>query len=205
MPGKLLLSIKFRPAMAKRTLFAILSEQPWWVTLLVALALFGLAYQFAPQFAFFVALPFFVVTAWIAWKQIGSVSPGAAVERLTALREMPWEEFRTVISAGYRRQGYTVEEVRDSAYDLRLTRKTQVTLVQCRRWKVNQVGVAPVRDLFEAAQKHDAYDCVCVSTGEFSAAAIAFAADKRLSLVNGTALAALAGKVGKTDMPWFRR
>lgn len=191
--------------MAKRTLFAILSEQPWWVSLLVALALFGIAYQFAPQYAFFVALPFFVVTAWIAWKQIGGVSAAEAIERLTALREMSWEDFRAAVSAGYRRQGYTVEEARDNAFDLRLNRGTQVTLVQCRRWKVNQVGVGAVRELFEAAQTSDAYDCVCISTGEFSAAAVEYARDKRISLVNGTALAALTGKVGKANLPWYRR
>lgn len=191
--------------MAKRTLFAILSEQPWWVTLLVALALFGLAYQFAPQYAFFVALPFFVVAGWIAWKQIGGVSPAEAVERLAALREMSWESFRAAVSDGYRRQGYSVEEVRDNAYDLKVTRKAQVTLVQCRRWKVSQVGIGPVRDLFEAVQRSDAHDGVCISTGEFSAAAVGYVADKRIALVNGTQLAALAGKVGKAGLPWYRR
>jgi len=43
--------------MAKRSLFSILSEQPWWVSLVVAAALFAIAYQFLPQFAPFVALP----------------------------------------------------------------------------------------------------------------------------------------------------
>jgi restriction system protein len=191
--------------MAKRTLFAILSEHPWWVTLLVALALFGAAYQFVPQYAFFVALPFFVVAAWIAWKQMGSVSPAEAVERLKAAREMTWEKFREAVIEGYRRQGYTVEQVRGGAFDLRLTRGVRTTLVQCRRWKVNQVGVEAVRELFEAAQQQDAYDCVCISTGEFSAAALQYAAGKRIALVNGTALAALVGKVHKADLPWYRR
>lgn len=191
--------------MARETLFAVLMRQPWWVTLLIAFALFGIAYQFAPQYAFFVALPFLVVAAWIGWKQFGSVSPAEAVDRLAALRELAWEDFRAAVSAGYRRQGYVVEEARDNAFDLRLTRKTQVTLVQCRRWKANQIGVGAVRELFEAAQKSDAYDCVCISTGEFSKAAVEFAADKRMSLVNGTELAALAGKVGKAGVPWYRR
>ena len=191
--------------MAKRSLFIILSEQPWWVTLLVALALFGLVYQFLPLYAFFVALPFFAMAGWFAWKQSGSVSPAEAIERLDALRALSWEEFRAAISEGYRRQGYVVEEMRDNAFDLKLSRNAQVTLVQCRRWKVNQVGVGAVRDLFEAAQRSDAYNCACISTGEFSAAACEFASGKRVALVNGTLLAALAGKVGKAGIPWFRR
>lgn len=200
------MSIKSRTAMAKRSLFSILSEQPWWVTLLVALALFAAAYQFLPQFAFFFALPFLVMAVWFAWQQIGRVSPGEAAERLEKLRAMSWDEFRTAVSEGYVRRGYLVEPARHDAFDLKLAKDARVTLVQCRRWKVNQVGAAPVRELFEAAQKHDAHDCICISTGEFSAAAREFAADKRIALVNGIALATLVGKPGGTGLSsWFRR
>ncbi len=97
--------------MAKRSLFSILSEQPWWVSLVVAALLFAGVYQFLPDFAAFVALPFVGVAAHVAWKQFRGRAPADAAERLAALREMSWEEFAAVISAAYRRQGYAVEAV----------------------------------------------------------------------------------------------
>lgn len=183
--------------MAKRTLFSILSEQPWWVSLVVAALLFAGAYQFLPQLAPFVALPFIAVAAYAAWKQFRGRAPADAAERLAALRDMPWEQFASVISAAYRRQGYAVEESKGGAFDFTLRKNGQITLVQCRRWKVNQAGVGPVRELYEAMSRHDAFSCICVSAGEFSATARQFAAGKPVTLLNGAALAELVGAIGK--------
>ncbi len=139
--------------MAKRSLFSILSEQPWWVSLVVAALLFAGVYQFLPDFAAFVALPFVGVAAHVAWKQFRGRAPADAAERLAALREMSWEEFAAVISAAYRRQGYAVEASQGGAFDFTLRKNGRITLVQCRRWKVNQAGVGPVRELCEAMDR----------------------------------------------------
>lgn len=183
--------------MAKRSLFSILSEQPWWVSLVVAALLFAGVYQFLPDFAPFIALPFVGVAAHVAWKQFRGRAPSDAPERLAALREMSWEEFAAVISAAYRRQGYAVEASQGGAFDFTLRKNGRITLVQCRRWKVNQAGVGPVRELCEATTGHDAADCVCISAGEFSANAREFAAGKPVTLLGGAALAELVGAVGK--------
>lgn len=180
--------------MAKRSLFNILSEQPWWMSILVAAALFMVAYQFQPLYAPFVALPFAVVAGYAAWKQFRSRSPADAIERLDALRGMSWEQFSTVISAAYRRQGYEVEAAKSGAFDFRLRKNSQVTLVQCRRWKVNQVGVGPVRDLHEALGKNDAYNCVCLTAGDFSPQAREYASGRPIRLVSGHALLDLTRK-----------
>jgi restriction system protein len=189
--------------MAKRSLFSILSEQPWWVTLLVAMALFAIVQLIYPPFAPFVALPFVVFAAYFAWQQRGSLSPVRVDERLAVLREMPWEKFGPLISEAYRRQGFGVEEARSSAFDFKLRRNGRVTLVQCRRWKVNQLGVGPVRELYEAMEKQEAFSCVCIAAGEFTSGAREFAAGKPISLVNGTALAQLAGPVERTGRRWW--
>lgn len=184
--------------MAKRTLFSILSEQPWWVSLVVAAVLFAIAYQILPQFAPFVALPFVGVAIYVAWQRMRGGSPADAAERLAALREMPWEKFRAAICGAYRRQGYTVEESASGAFDFTLRKNGRITLVQCRRWKVNQVGIGPVRELYEAMSRHEAFNCVCVSAGAFSANAREFAAGKPIVLLSGAALAKLTGNIGKT-------
>jgi restriction system protein len=185
--------------MSKRSLFSILSEQPWWVSLVVAALLFAGVYQFLPDFAPFIALPFVAVAAHVAWKQFRGRAPADAAERLAALREMSWEEFAAVISAAYRKQGYAVEESKGGAFDFTLAKNGRITLVQCRRWKVNQAGVGPVRELCDAMDEHDAANSVCISAGDFSPNARHFAAGKPVTLLTGTPLAELVGAVGKKN------
>lgn len=189
--------------MAKRSLFSILSEQPWWVSLLVAAILFALVQLFLPPLAPFVALPFVAVAAYVGWKQLRRTSPVNVEERLAALQAMPWENFGLVISEAYRRQGYTVEESASGAFDFKLRKDGRSTLVQCRRWKVNQVGIKPVQELHEAMNKLDAFNGVCISAGEFSAGAREFAAGKPIILLNHAALAELVGTIEKTRRRWF--
>ena len=191
--------------MARQSLFQILSRQPWWLTLLMAVLIFGITQLIYPPIAPFVALPFAAVAGYLAWQQLRAGPPGNVEERLAALRAMPWENFSLVVSESYRRQGYTVEESRNSAFDFRLTRRGQVTLVQCRRWKVNQVGDAPVRDLLAALEKQDAFNCVCISAGEFSRNAREYAMGKPVTLVSGAALAELVGTIEKKTRRWFSR
>ena len=191
--------------MATRSLFSILSEQPWWVSLLVAMALFAVVQFVLPPLAPFVALPFIAVAAYVGWNQLRNTSPVNVEERLAALRVMPWDNFELIVSEAYRRQGYTVEESGGGAFDFRLRKDDRITLVQCRRWKVNQVGVKPVQELHEAMNKFDAFNGVCISAGEFSASARDFAAGKPVTLLNGAALVKLVGTPNETSWRWFTR
>jgi len=188
--------------MAKQSLFSILSAQPWWVSLVVTALVFAVVYKFFPDFAIFVALPFAGVAVHTAWKQFRGRAPFDGAERLAALREMSWEQFSAVIGAAYRLQGYTVEEAKGGAFDFTLYKNGQITLLQCRRWKVNQVGVGPVRDLHDAMDKNDAYNCVCLSTGEFSANALEYAAGRPVKLVSGMALLELTRDAAKPRRKW---
>jgi restriction system protein len=191
--------------MAKRSLFSILSGQPWWVSLLVAMALFAAAQLIFPPVAPFVALPFVAIAIYFAWQQLRSISPAKAKERLAAVRAMPWEDFARLISEAYRRRGYDVDAVRSSVFDFKLCQKGRITLVQCRRWKVNQVGVGPVRELYDALDQHEAFNGVCIAAGEFSHGARQFAAGKPVTLLSGPALAELVGAVEKKGRRWFGR
>lgn len=191
--------------MAKRSLFSILAEQPWWITLLVAVLIFGIMQVVFPKLAPFVALPFALVAVYLAWRQWRAGPPANVDERLAALRAMPWENFGPVISEAYRRQGYVVEVSTSGAFDFKLAKKGQITLVQCRRWKLNQVGAGPVRDLIGAMEKLGAFNGVCISAGEFSANAVAAAAGKPVTLLRGAALAALVGTIEKKRRSWFSR
>lgn len=189
--------------MAKRSLFSILSEQPWWLSLLVAAILFALVQLVLPQLAPFVALPFLGIAVYVGWKELRDKTPADAAERLAALREMSWEQFASVISSAYRRQGYAVEAAPGGAFDFTLRSKNgQITLLLCRRWKVNQVGVGPVRELHEAMARNEAYNCVCITSGDFSANAREYASGRPVSLVSGAALLELTRNAVRPRRKW---
>ena len=191
--------------MAKRYLFSVLSEQPWWLTLLVAIFIFGVMQLVFPPLAPFVALPFAAVAGFLAWRQMRAGPSVNVEERLSGLRAMPGGNFSLVVGGGHRRPGYSGEEAKSAAFDFRLAKKGQITLVQCRRWKVNQVGDAPVRELVNAMEKQGAFNCVCLTAGAFSANARDFARGRPITLLNGAALVELARTMGKKRWRWFSR
>ncbi len=84
---------------------------------------------------------------------------------------MSWETFSAAVADAYRKRGYAVSPSKGAGYDFRLEKAGEVMLVQCRRWKVNQVGAAPVRELALAVDRHDARRGICLAAGEFSAPA----------------------------------
>lgn len=188
--------------MAKESLFSMLSRQPWWVSLLVAIVLFAAAEVIFPPVAPFVALPFIAIAAWFAYKQMRAGSPTAIPQRLAQLREMPWENFSLVVSEAYRRQGYAVEESKSGAFDFILRRSGRTTLVQCRRWKVNQAGEGPLKELAQAIEKNEAYNGIAITAGAFSEKARAFAASNPITLVEGEDLTALVATVEKKRLRW---
>jgi len=180
-----------------RTLFSVLLEQPWWVSTLAGAALFGIAQIAFPPVAPFVALPFLVIAIYVGYRQLRSVSPGQVEARLAALRDMSWEQFSAVIVAAYQRQGYTVEPAQKTAYDFTLTQQGRITLLQCRRWKVSQLGVGPLQDLARAVADAGAHNGICIAAGNVSPNARKFPAGKPISLLSGTELVALIGKANR--------
>ncbi|MCI3950582.1 MAG: hypothetical protein K0R53_67 [Burkholderiales bacterium] len=187
--------------MARQSLFGILSRQPWWVSLLAAMAAFAIAQLIFAPVAPFVALPFIAIAIYLAWRQLRSISPETVETRLAAVRALSWEEFAALVSDAYRRRGYEVKAAHDGTFDFVLCQKGRISLVQCRRWKVNQVGVGPVRELYDALDKHDAYNGICLTAGTFSEAARQFAAGKPIALVQGADLAQLVGRTGVKNKP----
>jgi restriction system protein len=67
---------------------------------------------------------------------------------LESLSQGGWRQFELLVGEAFRRQGYAVEETglggADGGIDL-ILRKDGRTLVQCKQWKRQQVGVSIVR------------------------------------------------------------
>ena len=180
-----------------RTLFALLLQLPWWIAALVGVAFFGVAQLVFPPIAPFLALPFLVIAAYVGFRQLRTVSSGQVEKRLLALREMSWEQFSAVVTTAYQREGYTVEAVQKSAYDFTLTKQGRVTLLQCRRWKVKQLGVGPLQELAQALVATDAYSGICIAAGNVSPKAQEYPVGKPMTLVAGAELAVLVGKLAE--------
>jgi hypothetical protein len=136
-----------------------------------------------------------------AWRQMRAGISVNVEERLTALRTCPWENFGLVISEAYRRQWVTQSKIVER-FRLRLARRGQITLV------MPPLEGEPGRRRAGAGtrgrdREQNAYNCICITAGEFSANARDFARGKPVTLLTGVALAELVGTIEKKSRRWF--
>lgn len=111
---------------------------------------------------------------------------------LESLAAGGWRQFELLVGEAFRRQGYAVEETglggADGGIDLILRKDGRRTLVQCKQWKRQQVGVSVVREMFGLMTHHqaDAVKIVCI--GGYSNDAERFARGKHIELIGGECL-----------------
>jgi len=169
---------------AKRSLFALLSRSPWWLSVLAAAAIFMLVRQFLTDYAALAAtLPFLGIAGYAGWRQSRLPSAERVAAALAALRTMPWQEFAAIMDATFCQQGYAVLALDRGAADFELRKSGRLTLASCRRWKVAQTGIEPLRELWLATEAAHAQDCIYVATGVLSQNARQFAAEKQIRLL----------------------
>jgi restriction system protein len=106
---------------------------------------------------------------------------------------MTWPAFADAMEAGLRRDGRDVTRLPGPAADFELLRKGRRTLVSCRRWKAARLGIDALRDLQAAIEVRDAQAGVCVTLGEPTEAARAYAAEHGIELLQGPALVRVLG------------
>lgn len=190
--------------MRKDSLFSILSRAPWWLSIVIAAILFAGMRLFLPDIAaFFAALPFLVIAVYAGWRQLRAPSAANAADMLAKLGTMSWEGFSVVIGAAFRYDGYSVTKIADSAADFELRKNGRLSIVSCKRWKVAQTGIGPLRDLHAAKKTHDAQECIYVTAGDVTANASAFATEKAIRLLNGAALGELVARFERSKRRWF--
>jgi restriction system protein len=122
-----------------------------------------------------------------------------------SLQQLDWYEFEELVGEAYRRQGYMVIENdnrgADGGIDLRLLKDGELTLVQCKHWKSNRVGVSIVREMFGVLIDQNAKEMIIVCSGDFTEEAESFAANKPMQLISGKTLLDMIGNVRKTPVP----
>jgi restriction system protein len=193
-------------------IFDLLSKAPWWLGVGAAAA-FWIGGMFAgrpdpqgdlfktaiaPIFRFFLdalAVVSLIAAAFSAVRQLKRRKLLDRQNGLQSLRSLSWREFEQLVGEAYRRQGYDVEETggggADGGIDLVLRGHGETVLVQCKQWRVQQVGVEKVRELFGVLHSEGADRGILVTSGTFTREAQSFKVGKPLVLVDGPALAAL--------------
>lgn len=117
---------------------------------------------------------------------------------LDDLRALSWKEFEALVADAYRRYGWSVRETgalsgggADGGVDLVMTRSGEVVAVQCKRWRMRDVGVDNARELQGALPDCGARRGILVTCGRFTTAAEDFAGRNGMELVGGADLLAL--------------
>ena len=103
-----------------------------------------------------------------------------------------WRQFELLVGEAFRRQGYSVEETglggADGGIDLILRKDGRRTLVQCKQWKRQQVGVSVVREMYGLLAHHQAHAVKIVCIGGYTKDAARFAQGKPIELIGGERL-----------------
>ena len=182
--------MKFR--VSENSLYAVLMRSPWWVSPLLAAGVFALVRMFLPGvYAAFAVLPFVVIGAIAAWRQLRTPHGAALQKKLDALRALSWETFAAQLEQAWRREGYAVAPYAGAGADYELSKAGRSSLVACKRWKASRTGVEPLRELAAAVKAHGAAECVYLALGEVTDTARSFVAGNGIRLLQGAELAKL--------------
>lgn len=181
--------------MSEKSLFALLLRSPWWISIavfagfaLLARALLPQAYAWAGMLG---GLPFLVIGVIAARRQWLAPKPALLAQQLERVGAMNWRDFAQALTEAYSRQGYAVTPCAGVGADLQLVKAGRTTLVSCKRWKAAKLGVEALRELVAARQRQDASLCACITLGQLSDTARAYAQAESVQVIEGGELAAL--------------
>jgi restriction system protein len=102
-----------------------------------------------------------------------------------------WNQFEQMAADGFRHRGYVVSETGGNggrAVDMVLTRGHDQFLVDCKPWRVNAVGVAPLRELHNLMTARGAAGGFVLTSGVFTPEAVRFSEGRNIRLIDGTQL-----------------
>lgn len=116
----------------------------------------------------------------------------AAQGNRQSIEGLSWQEFEQLVGEYFRRKGFSVQENggggADGGIDLVVSLGKDRYLVQCKRWKARQVGVAVVRELYGVMAAQGAAGGYVVSSGTFTEEARQFVEGREIRIVDGEQL-----------------
>ncbi|QJD69514.1 restriction endonuclease [Xanthomonas campestris pv. badrii] len=167
----------------------------WWLSHQGGMLSQGLAQQSSGMFA---TLAWMLLgVCWLAalFSYLGTRNRRRFLETRTSLESLVaggWRQFEQLVGEAFRRQGYSVEETGlggpDGGIDLILRKDGRRTLVQCKQWKRQQVGVSVVREMYGLLAHHQAHSVKIACIGTYTKDAERFAEGKPIELIGGEQL-----------------
>jgi len=153
--------------------------------------------QFGRWFLWLFAFAVLAYTGVGAWRR---ASDGRTFDSTDDLAGLTWRQFERYVGEFYRRRGFTVTPrggaVSDGGVDLNLTDASgERLIVQCKHWRNRHVGVRPLRELWGVLSDERANGAIFITSDTFTPDAIAFAAGKRLELIDGPKLRTMIAAV----------
>ncbi len=134
------------------------------------------------------------LASWWRGRQRAQLLSGA-FEEPAAQHRMSSRDFERLIGEAYRRNGYTVTELGgdgpDGGVDLVLRREGRETLVQCKQWRQQRVGVTTIREFRGVMAERGATDGIVVGLAGFTEDAEAFARKAGVKLLDRNGLVKL--------------
>ncbi|MCD0258141.1 restriction endonuclease [Xanthomonas melonis] len=167
----------------------------WWFTHQGGLLAQGIAQQSSGMLA-----PLAWMLLGICWlaalaSYLGARRRRRFLETRTTLESLAaggWRQFEQLVGEAFRRQGYSVEETglggADGGIDLILRKERRRTLVQCKQWKRQQVGVSVVREMYGLLTHHQAHAVKIAWIGTYTKDAERFAEGKPIEMIGGEQL-----------------
>jgi len=181
--------------MAEKSLFAVLLRSPWWISLAIAVVIAGAAKALLPpQYFVFGALggfPFVVIALITLGRQLRAPSTAHVAATLAQIGAMSWRDFSVALEQGLAREGFEAKRLDMAAADFELFKGGRTVLLSGKRWKAARLGLEPFQALEAARKARDADSCICITTGEVTDQARAFAAAHQIRVIQGTELAQL--------------
>jgi restriction system protein len=111
---------------------------------------------------------------------------------LETASHLSWRQVQNLVGDAFRRRGYGVRPgSTDAPVDFILDKDGERTVVNCKHWKVWEVGESPLREFYGYTTGIGAKRAVMVTTGRFSQRACDFADRHNLRLIDGRGLSDL--------------
>lgn len=219
-------------------MIVVVSKLPWWAGILLALVSYVVLHAFASssvdtltgtgQMGNFMAKNFIKTLAMFGQIVIplgfgiGALISGingirqkklfekvASRSGVGSLNEMSWEDFESLVSEYYRRNGFQVAREGgngpDGGIDLVLRRESETYLVQCKQWKAYKVGVLPVREFYGVMASRGAAGGYFVTSGEYTNEALAFVKRLNLELIDGRKLREMIDVAQRSPRSYMQR
>jgi hypothetical protein len=114
-------------------------------------------------------------------------------EIVTAVRELAWDGYFALVGDIFRREGYEVfggEGPDGDVIDMEIVRGAERMLVNCQLRGLDQIGIEPLSEMYQVAQRNDAGVAI-VSDGDFAPEAWAFADAQGIAIIDREILTGL--------------